>query len=313
MEIPVYLFTGFLEAGKTKGISATLSDKRFNSGENTLLLVCEEGIEEFDTSKFPNTKTMVEFFEDKEQLTSEYLNGLAAKCKIDRVVIEYNGMWTLDHLYSVLPENWFVYQEIMFADCRTFINYNANMRSLVVDKLKSCELVVFNRPDENTDREEFHKIVRGVSRRCNICYELSDGTMEYDDTEDPLPFDIDAPVIEIGDRDYAIWYRDFSEDMEKYIGKTVRFKGIMAVEKNFPKNTVVIGRHVMTCCEDDIAFQGLVCKFKRDVSFKTRDWIVVKGRIEFEQNKLYKGQGPVIHCSSFDYASAPDPEVATFF
>ena len=42
-EIPVYLFTGFLDAGKTKFIQETLEDVRFNNGESTLLLLCEEG------------------------------------------------------------------------------------------------------------------------------------------------------------------------------------------------------------------------------------------------------------------------------
>ena len=46
-QIPVYLFTGFLEGGKTKFIQETLEDGRFNKGEPTLLLVCEEGIEEY--------------------------------------------------------------------------------------------------------------------------------------------------------------------------------------------------------------------------------------------------------------------------
>ena len=41
-DIPVYLFTGFLEAGKTRFIQETLEDKRFNNGERTLILLCEE-------------------------------------------------------------------------------------------------------------------------------------------------------------------------------------------------------------------------------------------------------------------------------
>ena len=40
MDIPVYLFTGFLESGKTKFIQETLEDERFNAGEKTLLLLC---------------------------------------------------------------------------------------------------------------------------------------------------------------------------------------------------------------------------------------------------------------------------------
>ena len=50
--LPVYLFTGFLEGGKTHVIQESMEDKRFNSGEKTLILQCEEGIDEFDPSKF---------------------------------------------------------------------------------------------------------------------------------------------------------------------------------------------------------------------------------------------------------------------
>ena len=43
MEMPIYLFTGFLEAGKSAFIKETMEDKRFTNGEKTLLLLCEEG------------------------------------------------------------------------------------------------------------------------------------------------------------------------------------------------------------------------------------------------------------------------------
>ena len=52
MEIPVYLFTGFLESGKTTFIQETLEDSGFNMGERTLLLLCEEGEEEYHKSRF---------------------------------------------------------------------------------------------------------------------------------------------------------------------------------------------------------------------------------------------------------------------
>ena len=42
-EFPVYLFTGFLESGKTKFIKETLADPKFNAGEKTLLVVCGRG------------------------------------------------------------------------------------------------------------------------------------------------------------------------------------------------------------------------------------------------------------------------------
>ncbi len=141
-----------------------------------------------------------------------------------RVLIEYNGMWQLKNLYDNLPASWIVYQEFMFADAATFLAYNANMRGLVVDKLTGCELVVFNRFTRDMDKMAFHKI---VARRFPPAghREYVSGDVEYDEIEDPLPFDIDAPVIEIGDDDYALWYRDLSggdEEVRRQNGRIQR-------------------------------------------------------------------------------------------
>ena len=264
-DVPVYLFTGFLEAGKTKFIQETLEDKRFCNGERTLLLVCEEGEEEYAPDQFADRSVMIRTVESPDEMTPDNLGRMLVQTNAERVVIEYNGMWLLDLLYSAMPENWMVYQEFMFADATTFLSYNANMRQLVYDKLKSCELVVFNRFRPDMDRMEFHKIVRGASRRSDIAYEYAGGKVEYDDIADPLPFDLDAPVVEIGDDDYAVWYRDLSEEPKKYEGKTVRFRCRALQRKKLPPHTFVAGRHVMTCCVEDIQFAGLVCQ-KDDVS-----------------------------------------------
>ena len=56
-EIPVYLFVGFLESGKTKFIQETFEDPNFDSGDKTLLLVCEEGEEEYNQKKFAFPKS----------------------------------------------------------------------------------------------------------------------------------------------------------------------------------------------------------------------------------------------------------------
>ena len=164
-DIPVYLFTGFLEAGKTKFIQETLEDKRFCNGERTLLLVCEEGEEEYAPDQFADPSVFIRVLEGQEELTEANLSRFVAETKADRVVVEYNGMWMLDALYTAMPESWMVYQEFMFADAGTFLAYNSNMRQLVYDKLKSCELVVFNRFKPDMDKMAFHKIVRGASRR----------------------------------------------------------------------------------------------------------------------------------------------------
>ena len=307
--LPVYLFTGFLEGGKTHIIQESMEDQKFNSGEKTLIIQCEEGVDELDPSRFYGQNVYLEQIEDEADFTKENLLAMAKKHRLDRVVIEYNGMWMLNTLYENLPDNWAVYQEMMFADANTFLSYNANMRQLMVDKLQGCEMIVLNRTPENIDKEEIHKIVRGVSRSAAITYDYPDGHVEYDEIEDPLPYDLEAPVVEIKDEDYAIFYRDLSEDMEKYNGKTIRFKGIVARDGA----TVLAGRHVMTCCADDIAYHPLVCIFSEPVSLNTRDWVTVTGTIKVEKHKLYRGVGPVLYVSQTAFAVKPAQEVATFY
>ena len=227
MAIPVYAFTGFLDAGKTKFIQETLEDERFNAGERTLLLICEEGEEEYDLSAYPYQHVYPEVI-DQEAVTTEELSQLFKKHHCERVVVELNGMLQVGPFYQKMPEDWQIAQEVMFADGTSILAYNANMRSLVVDKLTGCEMVVFNRLAPGTDIMPLHKLARALNRRVGILYEYTDGTTQPDEIEDPLPFDINAPVVEIGDDDFALWYRDITEEPKKYDGKTVRFKGQVA-------------------------------------------------------------------------------------
>ena len=312
-QIPVYLFVGFLEGGKTHMIQESMEDERFNSGEKTLLICCEEGIDEYDPTRFWGKNVYLEVIEDEESINLPNLSNLASKHLIDRIIIEYNGMWQLDTLFMNMPENWSVFQCVMAADCATFELYNANMRSLMFDKLSACEMIVLNRANESIDREAFHKIVRGVNPRAEIVYDFPDGRIEYDDIEDELPFDVDAPIIEIDDKDFAIWYRDMGEDLAKYNGKTVKFKGLVARDPQMGNKAIIIGRHVMTCCADDIAFGGLVCNFKKDTSLKTGDWILLTAKIKVENHPMYHSTGPVLYAESTAFAVKPNPELATFY
>ncbi len=313
-QIPVYLFTGFLEGGKTHMIQESLESEQFNAGDKTLIIQCEEGVDDLDPSAFASKNCYLEMIEEEEDLTLEALTALGKKYKPDRIIIEYNGMWQLQRLYEVMPKNWTVFQEMMFAEASTFFAYNRNMRSLMVDKLMSCEMIVLTRTPNDMDKDEVHKIVRGVSRRAAISYDYPDGHIEYDEIEDPLPFDIDAPIIEVADEDFALWYRDLTEEMDRYNGKTVRVKGLVARDGKLGKNATVIGRHIMTCCADDIAYSGLVCNFSAPVALKTRDWITVTAKIQLENHKLYGGRtGPVLYATSHEPAEPPKQEVATFY
>jgi len=311
-QIPVYVFTGFLDSGKTKFIQETLEDPRFNAGERTLLLVFEEGEEEYDFSTYPHPNVYMEVL-DQQTVTTKELQALAKKHKAQRVVAELNGMQLVGDLYMRFPEDWAVAQEVLFADASTFEAYNANMRNLVMDKLVGAQMVVFNRLQPGADTMPLHKLARAANRRIDILYDYLDGTTQFDDIQDPLPFDINAPVIEIKDEDFALWYRDVTEEAEKYHGKTVRFKAQVALLRRDRSNMFAPGRFVMTCCADDIEFCGVPCRYEKAKSLEPRSWVMVTAEISAEKHPLYKGGiGPVLTAKAVAATSPADPDVATF-
>ena len=304
MMLPVFLFTGFLDSGKTTFLQSMLEDPSFNEGQRTLVLQCEEGEEELIPSRFSINNVTIHTVDSVAELTPANLSLWQRKAAATRIMID---------LFDRLPENWGIAQETMMVDARTIAAYNANMRQLVVDKLNTAELVIFINVEPEQDRMELHKLVRGISRGAQIVYDLTDGTSVEDDIEDPLPFDINADIIEIADRDYALFYRDLVDEPAKYEGKTVRYKGLCANNMRMPKDTFLAGRHIMTCCEADIAYCPLVCKWDRAKSVKHKSWGIVEGRINEKFSNIYGKKGPVISVNSFEPAEQPEQPVATFY
>lgn len=312
-QIPVYAFTGFLDSGKTKFIQETLEDPRFNAGERTLVLIFEEGEEEYDLSTYPHKNVYLETL-DQQTVTTQQLAALEKKYRAERVVAELNGMQLVADLYNRFPRNWVIAQEVMFADATTFNAYNSNMRNLVMDKLMGAQMVVFNRLTPGEDTMSLHKLARAANRRIDILYDYTDGTTKFDDVQDPLPFDINAPVIQIKDEDYALWYRDVTEEPEKYVGKTVCFKAQVAMLRRQKEGMFAPGRFVMTCCVEDIQFCGIPCRYADSKSLASRAWVQVTAKVSAEKHPLYKGDvGPVLTAIEVvKDVPAADPDVATF-
>ena len=321
-QIPVYLFVGQLESGKTKFIQETMEDPQFDSGDKTLLLVCEDGEIEYDPSRFAFGGVHVAQIEDKSELTQENLAALAEKSGCGRVLVEYNGMWLLQDLYDAMPDNWVVFQCLATADGTTIKTYAGDnaMRALLLDKLRASELLVVNRAEAVNDdesRQLIHKLVRQASRRCDIAYEFKDGSVGYDDIPDPLPFDINAPVGEIPAEFFGVWYMDCMDEMEKYDGKTVKFLAQVCQTNRAGKGCFVPGRFAMTCCVQDIQFVGFPCKYDDYKNLEQRSWITLTAKVNVKYHPIYKGQtagstGPVLTALAIEPAEKPLDDVVTF-
>ena len=73
------------------------------------------------------------------------------------------------------------------------------------------------------------------------------------------------------------------------------------------------GRFVMTCCEDDIQFCGVPCKFPGADKLEPRSWIMVEATVSAEVHTLFGDtMGPVLTAKSIKQAEPAVPDVATF-
>ena len=320
-ELPVYLFTGFLDAGKTTFIQDALESRDFGEGENTLLLLCEDGEVEYDQDRFytEGGETVTIFpIEAEEDLSTFMMTSLRKKYKPTRVIIEWNGMWSLSSLYENMPLGWMIYQQVMLADAGTFLMYNQNIRQLTFEQLQGAEMVAFNRCRKDENFEEWqmqvHKICRVANRKSQIIYEFGPNDIMMDDIQDPLPYDMTKKRLDIKDEDFAEWYRDINENQDAYEGKEIIIKGRAVVGDEIPPGKFIFGRHVMTCCEADIQFAGLLCRCdeKKTAKLENGTWVEVRARVKNEYDPIYEEVGPVMYCSKVTKVAPCQPEVATF-
>ncbi len=282
-EVLTYIFTGFLESGKTSFIKETLREGQFSDGYKTSYIICEEGIEELDEKEIKENKFTLHTVEEEKNITEEYLGSIEKEDKPDRVLIEYNGTWDPDALMEALPANWVVAEIITTIDASTYEGYLANMKQLMTRQFTYSDLVLFNRCKSDQALPTFKRTVRALNKRTQIIFEMEDGTINNDIKEE-LPYDINSKEIHLEEDDFGIWYIDALDNLDKYVGKTVCFKGM--VRRGRAGNDIFfVGRNAMTCCADDIQFVGLPCKWDDARSYKDNEYVNVTAKIARTMNK----------------------------
>lgn len=305
---PVFLINGFLEAGKTEFLSFTMEQDYFQTEGKTLLIVCEEGENEYDEELLKDTRTSVVYVDSIDEVSPERLTELELLHNPERVLVEWNGMWNQDDFQ--IPKDWTIYQQITIIDMSTFDLYSKNMKPLMAAMVRNSELVICNRCDGIEDLDRYKRLIKSMNTSCEIVFEDESGEINEISEED-LPYDLSADVVEIGPDAYGIWYIDCMDKPERYVDKVVEFTGMVLKSPNFPKNYFVPGRMAMTCCADDMTFLGFICKAREARNLETRQWVKVRAKIKLEYWQDYGGEGPVLYAEEVVPAE-PIEEVVTF-
>ncbi len=310
--IPVYLFTGFMDSGKTSLIVETLLENDFGAGGKHVIIACEDGEVEFDEDKLKEINTDVIYIEEKEEYTKEKLALIDKEYLPDAVFIEYNGTWEYDLFADTdFPARWELVQILSTADASSFEQYMLNMRNIMVEQLFNSDVVIFNRCTDPIPKLKFRQLVKSINRKAQLVYERIDGTI--DETEEELPFDTSGPVLELTDSDYGLWYLDALDHPNKYEGKQIKFLAkVYRPEKLKKKDVFVPGRFAMTCCEDDITFIGFKCKSPEASKLEHKSWINLTATVKVEFAMEYKKKGPVLYLDEWSPAEEPADELVYF-
>ncbi len=308
-EIPIYLFTGFLESGKTQFIIETLKEGQFKDGNKTLYIICEEGVEEIPEATLDENMFVPVTIENEEDISFDTFMKLDLDYDPDRVMIEYNGTWEPDKVLEAFPENWLLAEGICTIDASTYQDYLANMKQMMTRQFTYADLVIFNRCDEAQDLPMFKRTVRALNRRSQVVFEMKDGTIN-NNVKEELPYDMNADVIKVDDDDYGIWYIDVFDNLNNYKGKTVKFKGVVYKPKRSQDDVFVPGRFAMTCCAADIQFVGFPCKWKDAKRLKEKTPVYVTAHIG--ETKTNEGVAPVLYADAVEITDPPVEEVVYF-
>lgn len=306
----VYMINGFLESGKTEFISFTLGQQYFQVRGKTLLILCEEGENEYDPDLLKRSRTEVELIEEEEDFNPTHLTELEKKHKPERIIIEFNGMWNYKNVK--LPWYWKIEQQITTIDGSTFPMYYTNMRSLLAEMIRKSEMIIFNRCDGVRDQlNSYKRNIKAVNPSADVIFEDANGEIDEIFEED-LPYDLNQELIVLDNEGYGIWYLDSMEHLERYVGKKLQFVAMVLKPENFPKGYFVPGRMAMTCCADDMAFLGYACAFPGADALKQREWVKVTAVVAKEYWEDYKGEGPILHAVSVEKTKAPKEEIISF-
>lgn len=312
LEVPVYVITGFLESGKTTFIREVLTSPDFADGEKTLLLLCEEGEEEYDEEDYRRRNIYIEHVENEADLTASYMEKMQKKHRPERVFVEFNGTWdSAAFCNGDWAKRWVLAQVITLVDGSTFEVYLQNMRPVMSNIFLYTELVIFNRCTPGQDLQKFRRTVKAVNAQAVCSFEDSEGEV-IDIGKAQPPFDLTQDVIEIPDTEFGLWYLDALDNKDRYDGKTVHFKGKVMIPRKFPENAFIPGRNCMTCCVNDIRFMGFICHSKYTDRLKQKQWLEVTAQVRYEFVPEYEGEGPVLYAKHLKSTEPPEEDTVLF-
>ena len=282
MSTPLFLVTGFLDSGKTTLIKETLMEQDWIRKGRTLLICCEEGECEYDEEYCKRKKITVVNVESFEELDLAFFKKVEKVYRPVQIVMEFNGMWKLADLLNLrYPRGWELQGVYSTVNGETLDMYLMNMRNLLMEQLTESELIVVNRVGENVNRSGFRRALKIQNPMAQLIFEDLQGRI-IEPSEDDLPFDLKADLIQIDDMDFGTFYVDAYDHPEHYEGKELEFKAEIVRPRSMGPKMFVPVRKIMTCCADDVRYYGYPCFAEEEIKVTKNLWMKVRVKFDYD-------------------------------
>ena len=308
MNKPVYVFSGFLDSGKTQAIKETLNNPNFNEGEPSLIICFEQGDVIYDDKFLKITNTQVIYMDSIKDLTLEKQKEIDKKYNVERIFLELNGMEDDNIIYDVgFIKNWELAQTLTTIDATTFNMFITNMRQFLYNHVVNAECIILNRAD-NCDKRYLRNNLKSINQFSEIIYENKDGSVS-NKIEDDL-FDLSKPLF-VEDADYGLWYMDCIDNTDKYDKKVITLKLKFVEDMEEYSNALIMGRQAMVCCANDIQNIAISCVGVEKEKIEKEKYYYLTGNLHAIRTED-GDKTCVLYVKEIKEAEAPKEELVTF-
>ncbi len=305
---PCYVFSGFIDAGKTTAIKESLRDPNFNTGERTLLVVFEQGDVEYDEDFLEETNCDIVYLDKITELDEAKVNELDKRFKPDRVIIELNGMQDDNLLFAGIERpKWLVVDFLTFFDATQLKFQMLNMKQFVYNHVINSAICYINRSDDQ-DLVYFRNNLKAINRQLMVVFLDNEGRVTKRMEQELFDTSKD---LEISDEDYGLWYIDAVDDADKYDGCNITLKLRHLETLSEYENVCIMGRQAMVCCSNDLQNIGLTCINVDPKRIEEGKYYYLKGKLQcVNDEEGYRTC--VLNVREIKNAPAPEDEYVSF-
>jgi uncharacterized repeat protein (TIGR03943 family) len=150
----------------------------------------------------------------------------------------------------------------------------------------------------------FFIILLMISIFCFIGYRFYESTLRVTVNDDNT-INNTSDYIEINSANYADILKDSHENIDKYIGKKIKFTGFVYRLYDFSENQFVLAREMIISSDNQAVVVGFLCRSGNAIQFNNKAWVEVEGTIT---RGNYHGDLPVIEVDNIEETNVPEVE-----